>query len=147
MINCNLRLQTGQSFSDKKRSGRPTSWARENKAILKKFINNRKGVSQRKLGLKFDVKQSTIGRKFKKMNIQYRKCEKTPKYTIEQQIKAKKRGRKLANQLYNKKSLLIIDDEKYFCFAGDNKPGNSGYCTNIIEICSGSFRFVRKKNY
>ena len=24
------------------------------------------------------------------------------------------------------KSLLVIDDEKYFCIAGDNMPGNSG---------------------
>ncbi|XP_065662899.1 uncharacterized protein LOC136085514 [Hydra vulgaris] len=55
------------------------------------------------------------------MNIKYRKREKTPKYTIEQQIKAKKRSRKLVNQLYNTKSLLVIDDKKYFCFAGDNK--------------------------
>ena len=75
------------------------------------------------------------------MNIQYRKCEKTPNYTIEQQIhncttntqlnnnytieqqiNAKKRRQKLFNQLYNTKSLLTIDDEKYFCFAGDNIP-------------------------
>ena len=48
------------------------------------------------------------------MNIQYRKCEKTPKYTIRQQIKAKKRNRKLVNQLCNTKSYLVIDDEKYF---------------------------------
>ena len=48
-------LETGQSFSDKKHSGRPTSWTREKKAKLKRLVNNRKGVSQRKLGLKFDV--------------------------------------------------------------------------------------------
>ena len=36
------------------------------------------------------------------MNIQYRKCEKTPKYKIEQQIKAKKKkeAENLFNQLY-----------------------------------------------
>ena len=37
------------------------------------------------------------------------------------------------NQLYNTKSLLVIDDEKYFCFAGDNELGNSGYYTTIKE--------------
>ena len=66
------------------------------------------------MGLKFGVNQLTIGCQFKKMNIQYRNCEKTPKYTIAQQIKVKKRCRKLVNQLYNKKSFLIIDDEKCF---------------------------------
>ena len=48
------------------------------------------------------------------MNIQYRKREKTPKYTTEQQIKTKKRNRKLDNQLFNTKSLQVIDNEKYF---------------------------------
>ena len=81
------------------------------------------------------------------MNIKYRKCEKTPKYTIEQQIKAKKRSRKLVNQLYNTKSLLVIDDEKYFCFAGDNMPGNSGYYTNNKKTCPESVRFIGKEKF
>ena len=77
-------------------------------------------VSQRKFALKFGVNQSTIGHQLNKINIQYRKREKTPKYKIEQQVKAKKRSRKLDNQLYNTKLLLVNDDEKYFCFADDN---------------------------
>ena len=81
------------------------------------------------------------------MNIKYRKCEKTPKYTIEQQIKAKKRSRKLVNQLYNTKSLLVIDDEKYFCFAGDNMPGNSGYYTNNKKTCPESVHFIGKEKF
>ena len=81
------------------------------------------------------------------MNIKYRKREKTPKYTIEQQIKAKKRSRKLVNQLHNTKSLLVIDDEKYFCFAGDNMPGNSGYYTNNKKTCPESVRFIGKEKF
>ncbi|XP_065674162.1 uncharacterized protein LOC136091102 [Hydra vulgaris] len=81
------------------------------------------------------------------MNIKYRKREKTPKFTIEQQIKAKKRSRKLVNQLYNTKSLLVINDEKYFCFAGDNMPGNSGYYTNNKKTCSESVRFIGKEKF
>ena len=81
------------------------------------------------------------------MNIQYRKREKTPKYTIEQRIKAKKRSRKLVNQLYNMKSLLVIDDKKYFCFAGDNEPGSSGYKTNFKETSSESVRFLGKVKF
>ena len=141
------RLETVQSFSDRKHPGRPTSWTREKKAELTRLVNNRKGVSQRKIGIKFGVNQSTIGRQLKKMNIKYRKCEKTPKYTIEQQIKAKKRSRKLVNQLYNTKSLLVIDDEKYFCFAGDNMPGNSGYYTNNKKTCPESVRFIGKEKF
>ncbi|XP_065658019.1 uncharacterized protein LOC136082539 [Hydra vulgaris] len=81
------------------------------------------------------------------MNNKYRKREKTPKYTIEQQIKAKKRSRKLVNQLYNTKSLLVIDDEKYFCFAEDNMPGNSGYYTNNKKTCPESVRFIGKEKF
>ena len=81
------------------------------------------------------------------MNIKYRKREKTPKYTIEQQIKAKKRSRKLVNQLYNTKSHLVIDDKKYFCFAGDNMPGNSGYYTNNKKTCPESVRFIGKEKF
>ncbi|XP_065650622.1 uncharacterized protein LOC136078752 [Hydra vulgaris] len=80
------------------------------------------------------------------MNIKYRIREKTPKYTIEQQIKAKKRSRKLVNQLYNTKS-LDIDDEKYFCFAGDNMPGNSVYYTNNKKTCPESVRFIGKEKF
>ena len=60
------RLKTDQFFSDKKRSGRPTSWTTEKKPKLKRLVNNRKRVSQRKLGLKFRVNQSTISRQLKK---------------------------------------------------------------------------------
>ncbi|XP_065662569.1 uncharacterized protein LOC136085209 [Hydra vulgaris] len=142
-----IELKTVQSFSDRKHPGRPTSWTREKKAELTRLVNNRKGVSQRKIGIKFGVNQSTIGRQLKKMNIKYRKWEKTPKYAIEQQIKAKKKSRRLVNQLYNTKSLLFIDDEKYFCFAGDNMLGNSGYYTNNKKTCPKSVRFIRKEKF
>ncbi|XP_065658682.1 uncharacterized protein LOC136083205 [Hydra vulgaris] len=99
------------------------------------------------MGIKFGVNQSTIGRQLKKMNIKYRKREKIPKYTIEQQIRPKKRSRKLVNQLYNKKSLLVIDDEKYFCFARDNMPGNSGYYTNNKKTCPESVLFIGKEKF
>ncbi|XP_065667987.1 uncharacterized protein LOC136088232 [Hydra vulgaris] len=81
------------------------------------------------------------------MNTKYRKREKTPKYTKEQQIKTKKRSRKLVNQLYNTKSLLVIDDEKYFCFALDNMPGTSGYYTNNKKTCPESVRFIGKEKF
>ena len=51
------------------------------------------------------------------------------------------------NQLYNTKSLLVIDDGKYFCFKDDNEPGNSGYCTSIKETSSESVRFLRKEKF
>ena len=39
--------------------------------------------------------------------------------------------RKLVNQLYKTKSLLVINDEKYFCFADDN-------CKKFIQLLGDS---------
>ena len=68
-------------------------------------------------------------------------------FTIEQQIKVKKNSGKLFNQLYDTKSLLVINDEKYFCFAVDNMPGNSGYYKNIKETCPEDVCFVGKEKF
>ena len=45
------------------------------------------------------------------------------------------------------KSLLVIDDEKYFCFADDNMAGNSIFNTNMKETCPESVRFVGKEKF
>ena len=127
------RELNGQSLQIKKNSGRPTSWSKEKLAKLKKLTNNRKGVSQRKLGRKFGVNHSTISRQLAKMKISYRKREKTLKYNEAQRLKAQKNCRKLVNHLYKKQNVVILDDEKYFCFAGNEMPGNAGYYTDDKE--------------
>ncbi|XP_065674095.1 uncharacterized protein LOC136091039 [Hydra vulgaris] len=119
------RLETVQSCSDRKHPGRPTSWTKKKESRINETCQ-----------------QSKMGQSEKN-----RKREKTPKYTIEQQIKAKKRSWKLVNQLYNTKSLLVIDDEKYFCFAGDNIAGHSGYYTNNKKTCPESVRFIGKEKF
>ena len=98
------------------------------------------------MALKLGVNQSFNCSSIKKINIQFRKHEKTPKYNIEQQI-AKEISRKLVNQLYNTKSLLVIDDDKCFCFADDNLPGNSGYYTNIKQTSPENLHFVGKEKF
>ena len=112
----------GQSIKVKKNIDRPSTWARDKLAKLKKMTNNRKGVSQRKLARKFNVNQSTISRQLAKMKITYRKREKTPKYNEAQRLRAQINSRKLVNQLYKQQSIIILDDEKYFCFAGNEMP-------------------------
>ena len=82
----------------------------------------------------------TIGRQIKKLGIEDYASEKTPKYTEEQAVKAKKRSRKLVNLLYQSKAEIIIDDEKYFCLNGDNMPGSARYYTDdeskMFRLCS-----------
>ena len=73
------RLHNGEPIKDKKKTGRPASWTSTGNNQLKILTNNRKGVSQRRLGCKFGVSQMTICRQLSKMNISCFKREKTPK--------------------------------------------------------------------
>ena len=90
------------------------SWTSTRKIHLKRLTNNRKGVSQRRLGCKFGVSQMTVCRQLSKMSISCFKRVKTPKYTEKQAEKAKNLCKKLANLLYRSKYCVVLDDEKYF---------------------------------
>lgn len=141
------RLQNGGSLKDKKKTGRPTSWTSAKKSRLKRLTNNRKGVSQRRLGRKFGVSQTTIGNQLLEMGISCFKREKTPKYTEKQAQKAKILSEKLANFLYRTSCSIIMDDEKYFCYNGDQMPGSAYYYTDNKENCPDSIRFAGKEKF
>ena len=94
------RFHNGKSIEDKIKTGRQTSCTSTRKNQLKRLTNNRKGISQRRLGRKFNVSHMTICRQLSKMNISCFKREKTPKYTKKQAEKAKNLSKKLANLLY-----------------------------------------------
>ena len=44
----------GQALRENKNNSRPSSWTSEKKARLNRLVTNKKGISQKKLGLKFD---------------------------------------------------------------------------------------------
>ena len=81
------------------------------------------------------------------MNVKYWKREKTPKYGLKQLEKAKKLCRYLLNHLRNVNCSIIMDDEKYITFAGDQMPGNAGYYSNNKDTCPESVRFAGKTKY
>ena len=62
------RMLLGGTINVKKKTGGPTSWTPARKNQLKRLTNNRKGVSQRRLGRKLGVTHMTICRKLSKMN-------------------------------------------------------------------------------
>ena len=78
------RLETNPSINYNKKTGRLSNWGSKNNTQLKRFTNNRIGVSQRKLARKFSVSPLTINRKLSKLGIKYRKREKTPYYSEKQ---------------------------------------------------------------
>lgn len=141
------RMENDQPIKDNKRTGRPTSWTTQKKNRLKRLVNNRTGVSQRRLGKKFGLHQTTIGRQLAKMRIQYRKREKTPKYDHNQLQKAEELSGKLANLFYRSSCSIIIYDEKYFTFKGENMPGNAGYYSNDKSTCPDNVRFAGKEKF
>jgi transposase len=141
------RVESSLPLKDRKKTGRPSSWTGARRTKLKRLVNNRTGVSQRRLGRKFSVHHTTIGRELAKVGICYRKREKTPKYNTQQQEKAKVLCAKLANKLYRSNCSLILDDEKYFTFAGNNMPGNSGYYAKNKSACPDSVRFAGKEKF
>ena len=73
------RRKNDQSILEVTRSGRPSSWTSSIKVKLKRLVNHRKGVSQRKLGNKFNKHHMTIGRQIKKLGIEDHAREKTLK--------------------------------------------------------------------
>ena len=124
-------MQLGGRINDKKKTGRPTSWTPAWKNQLKWLTNNRKGVSQRRLGWKFGTSHVTIWRQISIMNISGNKREKTPKYREKQAEKAKNLCKKLCNLLYRSSCCLVLDDEKYFTYDGSNMQKNGNDYTNL----------------
>ena len=56
------RMEDEGSLKDNLRTGRPPVLDTHQRKRLKRLVNNRTGVSQRRLGLQFQVNQTTIGR-------------------------------------------------------------------------------------
>ena len=139
------KLETDEPIKEKKRTGRPSSLTAAKASKLKRLTNNRTGVSQRRIARDFQADQSTICRMLSKMGIKYRKREKTPKYSEAQRVKATKLSRELLDEIRGSNDVIIVDDEKYFTFSGDNIPGNAGYYTNDKDKCPESVRFAGKK--
>jgi len=116
---------------------------------LKRLVNGKSGVSQRKLAAKFNVSQTTIAKKIKKVGLKYRKKKKVPKVTKNQLILQKKRLSKLRRGIM-KPSLnidVILDDESYFTLTGAGMAGNTGYYTDGKKPVKQSVKFYGKRKF
>ena len=86
-----------------------------------KSINDRCGLSQRKIARRFKVHYSTISLKLRRRtSIVIRKHRKAPKMdNEEQQVRTRKNCGKLYRRLLNSCDLMMNDDE-YFEITGNN---------------------------
>ena len=63
-----------------------------------------------------------------------------------QQQKAEELSGKQANELYRSSCVVIMDDEKYFTFSGQNMPVNAEY-TKDKRKCLDDVRFAGKEKF
>ena len=91
------------------------------------------GVSTRNLARQFGISQAYVRKILKKAGVTYRKRQKVPELTENQQQKQKTRLRKLARTEMSLKCTkqIVMDDESYFTYGGVSMPENQGYYTAV----------------
>jgi transposase len=113
------------------KSGRLTKISDKQLKMLVKAVNNKTGISQRRLGRRFDVAQSTISRILKKRtDVRILKRTTAPKYTNEEQQQRAQSYCLKVYRLLTPGVQLIMDDEKYFSLTGDINSNRSYYTTD-----------------
>ena len=133
---------------DLPRNGRPVKLSTKDLNRLVKSVNNRCARSQRKLGRRFRVHQSTISRNLRqRTSVIIRKRKKAPKMdSEEQQRRARKNCSKLYRKLLNDYD-LIIDDEKFFKLSGNNVLGNRYFYSTDPSAAPPNIRFQQKTKF
>lgn len=110
-------------------SGRPRKMSASQQQKLKRTIDHKTGMSQRKLASKFEVSVGTINNSLKRLGVSYFKRRRAPKHTEEQAQRQNDRLKILADKVSGDSSScdIVMDDESYFTLSGAGMPGNFGY--------------------
>ena len=102
------------------KSGRPAKISDKEVQSLVKTVNNKTGISQRRLGRQFGEHQSTISRTLKKRtSVKIFTRRKAPKYRDEKQKHRAQSNSCTLYKILKPDVQLILDDEKYFSLNGD----------------------------
>ena len=84
---------------------------------IKKLVNNKTGVSQRKIANSLNINQSTVSRSIKKIGLKYKKCCRAPKATEAQKKRQSERLEKITDDFfYNIALLLHINFLRYLLY-------------------------------
>ncbi|CAF0962944.1 unnamed protein product [Rotaria magnacalcarata] len=141
------RYKSGVPCEDKPRKGRPPKLNQNQRQKLKESVENRVGVSQRKLALKFKVPKTCIQENLKKMGLKHYRRQRAPKYTQQQREKLSSKCRKLRREIIDSETFIIIDDEKYFTFPGAEMPGNAGFYSSDKEKTPPDVKYKSKQKF
>jgi hypothetical protein len=129
------------------KSGRPSKISDKQVKALVKSVNNKTGISQRRLGRRFSVDQSTISRVIKnRTTIKIYTRKSAPKYTNDDQERRAKSNSLKLYKILKPNVQLILDDEKYFTLGG-NSSSNRQYYTTDPKTTPPNVKFKKKKKY
>ena len=109
------------------------------------MVNNKDGVSQRKLAVRFQCTQSYVNRVFKNMRLQKYKKRKIPDRNDQQ----KEVNRAKCATLYSKyrDREWILADESYFTKTHSTINGNDNFYSGNIDFAPANVKFRRKHKY
>ena len=137
------RFDEDGTIERKKGSGRPSNISKADERKIKKMLNNKTGMSQRKIANNLGVGVATVNRNIKKQGIKYRKRKRVPKATEGQKERQIERLKILCAGKFSFEDNrdIIMDDESYLTFSGAGMPGNTGFYTDDIKKCPEKVKF------
>ena len=99
------------------------------KKLVRKATNK---ISTRKLAREFGISQAYVRKILRRAGVVYIKRKQVPDLTAKQLKTQKKRLRKLARNLMQATSMcqIVMDDESYVTYSGDNVTENQGFYTS-----------------
>ena len=140
------KMDKGESLARKAGSGRKAEKMTSRKVrVMKRYMKENLGASQRKAALKFGVSLAYVNKIVRtKTKLSYRRRKRVPGATEEQKKKQKQRcSRLIRNEMKAKnKAQIIMDDESYFFFKGNNQPGNRGFYSDDIGGTGDGVRYA-----
>ena len=144
------RVENGETLKQRSGQGRPVvKMTKKRINDLKRRVDGKVGVSQRKLAQKFKVTHGWISVILKRNGIHYFKRQTKPKVTEKQLIKQKKCLLKMSKKDFrpNNGIKIIMDDESYFPLSGHNIAGNDGFYTSDRLNCESDVKFKDKNKF
>ncbi|CAF3561948.1 unnamed protein product, partial [Rotaria sp. Silwood2] len=82
-----------------------------------------------------------------KTGLKYYKRQRAPKYTQKQLEQIPAKCRKLRREFTDQETFIIVDDEKYFTFSGEETPGNAGFYSSNKENTPDDVKFKSKQKF
>ena len=141
------RYEESGAIVDKPRSGGPKKLTTGQLTRLKHLVNNKTGISLRRLSSKFKVSFKTISNQLKAMGIYYHKKKRAPRYSNKQLEEIPTSARRLYRLLSKNDFQLIMDDEKYFMLRDESVLSNRGFYTSNSSDASPEVKFRRAQKF